>query len=47
MQTADLARIVDHCVMMTAVYQVALWKDVGVTAGSEGFRRQREEGGEL
>lgn len=27
MQTADLSRIVDHCVRMNAVCQVALWKD--------------------
>ena len=39
MQIADLSRIVDHCVMMTAVYQVGLWKDVDVTGGLEGFDR--------
>lgn len=26
-QTADLSRIVDHCVRMNVVCQVALWKD--------------------
>ena len=44
-QIADLSRIVDHCVKMTAVYQVALWKDVDVTGGSEGFPRERKGGG--
>ena len=44
-QIADLSRIVDHCVMMTAVYQVALWKDLHVTGGSEGFPRERKMGG--
>ena len=44
-QTADLSRIVDHCVMMTVDYQVALWKDIRVTGGSDGF--SREWGGKL
>lgn len=46
-QTADLFLIVDHCVMMTAVYQVALWKDIDVSGGSERFPRKREGRGKL
>lgn len=34
-QTADLSRIVDHCVRMNVVCQVALWKDTDVTGRSD------------
>ena len=41
-QTPDLFRIVDQCVTMTAVCQVALWKDIDVTGGTEMFHRERD-----